>query len=117
MRMLSEIQGEEALDVLADLIDPVSEISTDEEFVNLVRAHKNLEAARKALHDHKKSILRILAVVNGVDEAEYNPSFWEIPMSILKILNDPAFKMVFQLADPKKPSGSATENTAETAGE
>ena len=35
MRKLSEIQNEDALDVIADIIDPVIEICKDEELKNI----------------------------------------------------------------------------------
>lgn len=34
---LSEIRGEKALDVISDLIEPVSEIFADQEFASLIR--------------------------------------------------------------------------------
>ena len=116
MRRLSEIRGEDALDVIADLIDPVSEICTDEEFVGRIRERKKLDAAKVALKNHKSAILAVLAVWEGVDVEEYNPSLIEIPGKILQILNDPDIISVFRFAEPGRPSGSATASTGETEG-
>lgn len=114
MRKFSEIKGEDALDVLADILEPISEIVADKKFVNLLTGNKKAQAAACALKHHKKEVLTILAVLDGTPVEEYAPSVLEIPALILKLLNDPDLIKVFQLADPEKFSGSATGNTEET---
>ena len=44
LRKLSEIKGEEALDTLADLLDPVSDVFSDEKFAEYIRKGKKLQA-------------------------------------------------------------------------
>ena len=114
MRKLSEIRGEDALDVLADLLDPVSEICTDKEIVDLVKdkevENKKLKVATLILHNHKKSIIRILALLEGVNPEKYSPSLAVLPVLVLQLLNDPDVVSVFQFAGPETSFGSATEN-------
>lgn len=96
MRKLSEIRGEDALDVLADLLEPVSEIFTDNEFINKIRGGEKMKACTLAIRNHKAAVLRILATLNGVAPEAYNPSLAEIPILLLQLLNDPDVVAVFQ---------------------
>ena len=110
LRKLSEIKGEEALDTLADLLDPVSDVFSDEKFAEYIRKGKKLQAIETALRYHKRSVLSILAILEGEDVKDYKPSLAKIPIMCLKLLNDPDLIAVFQSADPKNSSGSATGN-------
>ena len=114
MRKISEIRGEDALDVLADILEPISEIFTDKKFVNAIRSRNKMEAAMILLREHKTATLAALAALEGVEPDEYNPSILDLPMLILNLLNDPDIVAVFHLAEQKTPSGSATESTEET---
>ena len=116
MRQLSEIRGEDALDILADLIEPVAEFSEDKIFVSYVRAGKNIKAVRHALKDHKKAVLTIMAILEGEDPKAYNPPLVALPVMLLQLLNDPELIALFQSEQTVTSSGSATENTEE-AGE
>jgi hypothetical protein len=117
MRKISEIKGEDALDVLADLLDPVSEICVDEKVKELFKKRKKLNLAAYILKEHKKSILTILALLEGVKPDEYKPSLAVLPVLVLQLLNDPDVIAVFQSAGLETFSGSATENTQEAAKE
>ncbi len=96
MRKLSEIRGENALDVLADLLEPVSEIFTDREFTKKLHDGDKMCACVLAIRNHKSAILKILAILEGVSPEEYNPSLAEIPILLLQLLNDPDVVAVFQ---------------------
>ena len=80
---LSERKGEEVLDIIADLIDPVCAIAQDagdlfeqvelpdgmtqaELFLSRVRRH-----LPSVIHNHKDELVTILAIVDGVSEEEY----------------------------------------------
>ena len=86
---LSEIKGEAALDMLADMIEPAAEIMADPNMKDLIQA-KNKAAIIKALiKDHKKSIIEILAIIDGVPVNEYDVNVFTLPVKILELLNDP----------------------------
>lgn len=110
MRKLSEFRGEEGLDLLADLIDPASEIMTDKQLVSLFRERNMKEAAKVALKTHKKAVLEIMARLDGEDPKTYAPSFFALPMQLLEIFNDPELINLFtsqgQQEEPTS-SGSA----------
>ena len=115
MRKLSDIKGEKALDVLAELIEPAAEIFADPEIERVMKRKrsKKLDVAKVIIKNHKKAILHIMAVIDEEDPKEYSPSLIDIPMKIIDILNDPAFSDFFASQGQKQESassGSATEN-------
>lgn len=114
---ISDIKGETALDVLADLIDPAVEIMQDSEVVNDIRAGKMIHAVKHMLKGHKQAIIAILAVLNGEDPATYKVNLFTLPKSILELLNDPDVMELFHLQEQttgETCSGPATESTEET---
>lgn len=120
MRKLSEIKGEEALDVLADILEPAAEIMTDKEFVKSVREKQVMKAVKAALKNHKRSVIVILAILEGENPDTYAPGLVALPLKLIELLNDPDMIQVFysqgETVDGTS-SGSATENTGETATE
>ena len=110
---LSEIKGEAALDALADLIEPVSEIITDAEFVRLARSDApKMTLVKTAIKSHKKAIIEILAVLDGKDPETYEVSILTLPMKLLEVFNDPEVISLFQSQGQEQTSsGSAMENT------
>lgn len=109
---LSEYQGEAALDILADLIEPAGEIMSDKEIGEVFKDNR-YKAIGMAIKNHKKAVMQILAVLDGVPVEEYKCNVFSLPVKILEILNDPALIQLFtyqgQMGDAKS-SGSASEN-------
>lgn len=119
---LSDVRGDRTLDVIADLIDPIAEIASDEEAVALFRREKVPEGveprdffvrrARKAapalLKGHKRQMIQILATIEGTDPADYAES-----LNLAKLLRD----LVELLTDEEfvaflSPSETGTEGAA-----
>ena len=96
MRKLSEIKGEEALDVLAETIEPAAEIFTDENVKNALKvANNKAKAAKIILKDHNKAVLTLMAELEGVPVEEYQTTLFAIPSLILGVLNDPELNSLF----------------------
>ena len=96
MRKLSEIKGEEALDVLAEIIEPAAEIFTDENVKNALKVENNkAKAAKIILKDHNKAVLTLMAALEGVPAEEYQPTLFALPSLILGVLNDPELQSLF----------------------
>ena len=96
MRKLSEIKGEEALDVLAEIIEPAAEIFTDEAVKKALTEGKNkLEAVKIVLKEHKKAVIAVMAALEGVAVEEYQPSLLALPAMLLEVLNDPDLQKLF----------------------
>ena len=85
---LSDIKGERALEVMADLIDPMTEIAQDKILVGLLRMRNIKEAVKLGLRNHRKCMLEILAILNQQDPETYEPNLVEIPKMLLELLND-----------------------------
>ena len=112
---LSEYQGEAALDILADLIEPAGEIMSDKEIGEVFKKNR-FKAIGLAIKNHKKAVMQIMAVLDGVPVDEYKCNVFTLPAKILELLNDPDLIQLFtyqgQTGDANS-SGSASENTEE----
>ena len=110
---LSEYQGEAALDILADLIEPAGEIMSDKEIGEVFKKNR-FKAIGLAIKNHKKSVMQILATMDGVPVDEYKCNVFSLPVKILEILNDPEMIQLFQYqgqTGDANSSGSASVNT------
>lgn len=95
MRKLSEIKGEEALDVLAEIIEPAAEIFTDENVKKALKSESRIKAAKIILKDHKKAILALMAALEETPVEEYKPTLLALPALIIGVLNDPELQSLF----------------------
>ncbi len=109
---LSEYQGEAALDLLAELIEPAGEIMADKEIGDVFKQNR-FKAIGMAIKNHKKAVMQILATMDGVPVDEYKCNVFTLPVKILELLNDPALVQLFtfqgQTGDANS-SGSSSEN-------
>lgn len=115
MKKLSEYKNEEALDLLADIFEPVTEIFADQEFANKLQQNIMM-AVQHVIKAHKKSVLKILARLEGVPVEEYECTIFTLPMALLNILNDQDMLNFFAsqgLKIGEESFGSATENIEE----
>ena len=110
---LSEYQGEDALDLLADLIEPAGEIMSDKQIGDIFKENR-FKAIGLAIKNHKRAVMQILAIMDGVPVEEYKCNVFSLPVKILEILNDPEMIQLFQYqgqTGDAKSSGSASVNT------
>lgn len=91
---LSEYQGEAALDILADLIEPAGEIMTDKEIGEVFKKNR-FKAIGLAIKNHKKAVMQIMATMDGVPVEEYKCNVFTLPVKILELLNDPDIVQLF----------------------
>lgn len=95
---LSEIKGERAIEVFADLLDPVSKILTDEEVVNAFRNDEpKISIVQKMLKGHAKEIVEAMAIIDGVSVEEYEKKidFFTLPSKLIEFFNDEAVTQLF----------------------
>ena len=95
MRKLSEIKGEEALDVIAEIIEPAAEIFTDENVKEALKSGSRIKAVKIILKDHKKAIITLMAALEETPVEEYKPTLLALPALILGVLNDPELNSLF----------------------
>lgn len=118
--LLSEIKGDEALDSMADLMDPVVEIMADEEFVKLYQTGAKIKAVAYILRNHKKECKTIMAILDGQDPETFEPNLFTLPKKLIEILADDEVMELFQSQEQLKEgesSGPASENTGEIVNE
>lgn len=114
MRKLSEIQNEEALDVLAEIIDPIIIICQDQELKKVMEKDDKLQAVKIAIKNHKQEVLQILAVLDGESIETYKINLIQLPLKLLELFDDPDMKSFLEvqgLMNSDASSGSATVNT------
>ena len=116
---ISEFKNEEAIELLADIIEPTAAILGDAEIRKLMISVKNgkitkIKAIANALRLHKKEIIEILARLDGQDPKKYSCNVITIPQKILEIINDEEladfFGLQVQMMESES-SGLATETT------
>ena len=120
---LSDIKGPRAVDVIAELIQPLANIAGDRENIGHLFSHEIVEGKTEAestaerlkenvpllLKTHNADILAILSVIN--DEDPESISVPKIITGILDLIGDEDFMALFMSAVPKEarqqPTGSS----------
>lgn len=116
---LSEIKGTDAIDVIADIIDPVTVILADKEIQEAIETKKPyLLIAKTILKNQKEAILEVLAVLHKENPKEFKPSLIELPIMLVQlvqdVMNNKELVDLFQLQGVKTASVSsfpAMQNT------
>lgn len=85
---LSEYKNEQALDILADILEPSSKIFSDKEVKKAFETGDKIKGIKTVIKTHKKEIIEILAVLDGVPVVEYECNVLTLPVKLLEILND-----------------------------
>lgn len=83
---LSEIKGDRAIEVVADIMEPISNLLTDTD-IKKIFENKKKQSVAKLLPDiikmHKSDIYRILASLEGTTVNEYKKK-----VTIVKLIQD-----------------------------
>jgi len=110
---ISEYKDEKALEVVAELIEPVAKICADKEVINAFKDSK-LAAIKTLIKNHKAEVMLIMATLDDTPVEDYHINILTLPKKLLEILNDEDFMSLFTYAEQTtvgKSSGSAMENT------
>ena len=126
---LSDIKGDRVFDVIADIIDPIANIASDETASALFKREKLpegmtaksflLKRARKAvpalLKGHKSDIITVLSTIEGASADDYRASLTlaKLMKDMAELMTDEAFGELFISAQSGTSSGSAQENIEE----
>ena len=116
---LSDYKNEDALDLLADLMEPVADIMADAELKALATKQNanKLEIAQYVLRNKKAQLVTIFARMNNTPRNEYKATAPEMLAQLLDALNDKALADFFASQAQQKigaSSGLVTENTEAT---
>ena len=103
---LSDVKGEKALDMLADLIDPIMEIIEDKEVSKILKSRNDKDKAEStkrilgkavstAIKNHKKAVIAILATLDDIPVDKYECNLLSLPKKMMDVINDPAIFDLF----------------------
>lgn len=95
MKKLSEYKDEAALDLLADLLEPMAELFKDNDFRREYGENNQIKAVSIALKRHKPQIMQILARMEGVPLEKYHCTIATLPLRLIELLNDKDLREVF----------------------
>ena len=119
MRKISEYKDEEAINLLADLLDPVVLIFAEPDIAEFTRQKNYIKAIQVAIKKHIKEVMKIMAILEGVPVEEYHCDLLSLPKILLEIVNDPELQDFFtsQVQTVSEiPSGSVMETTGDEEG-
>ena len=111
---LSEYKNEEALDLLAEIIEPCAKIMADKQLQKLIKGKSKLDIVKAIIKSHKSEIIEILATLDGVPVNEYQCNVFTLPLKIIELLNDEELISFFTsqgLMEGSIPSIAPTANT------
>lgn len=113
MRKLSDYQGDEAIELWADLIEPIAKIIADESVAKIYKTKPRIEVAREILKKHKEEATQILLRIDPSPLNGLNIVVRLLEL-LLEIENAEELKGFFGSAGQAKTGsgsgGSATEN-------
>ena len=116
---LSEYKNEEALDLLADVIEPVTTMLSDPAVVSIFQSDApKVKLVTYLLKNHKAEVLEVLARLDGVPVSEYQCNVLSLPIKLLEIMKDKELMSFFSASAELEviSSGDATENTKDRKG-
>lgn len=123
MKKLSEFKDDEAMDVLAEILEPASNLIGNANFKLAIRGDKNngikpnrLQAIRVAIKENRTDVVRIMAILSEKPLEEFHYNLLTLPKMMLDIFNDKELIDFFSYQSEKDlqtPFGSAMENTEE----
>lgn len=117
MKNLSDYQGDEAIELWADLLDPLAHILADNEIQKVIRSGKpKIVMAKEILKKHSKEAAEILNRIDPVPIDGLN-----IIVRLVSLLTDIGqndeiksfFGYAEQVSKEEESSGSVTENTGD----
>lgn len=114
MKKLSEYKDGEALDLLADLIEPAEAIFSDKDVQN-ANSESMWKAVKVAIKKHKKEVMNIMAILDGVPVEDLHINVLSLPIKVMEVISDKDLVNFFVLQGQNMEStssGSVMENTS-----
>ena len=113
---ITDFKGEEALDLLVNIMEPVTIIFADKAVRDAYKSQPKLLLVKTVVKSHKAELLEIMAMLNGMSADEYKAVI-TIPgliRQMLELINDKELQSFLesQAAETESTaSGLPTENT------
>lgn len=112
MIKLSEYKNEKAVELLADLLDPICKIAANPGNQK-AKGKSKIHFAQAMMKNNAREIVDILAILSGENPEKYECTAADILVGVLELLNDDEISLLFGLQSQKKgvtPSGSVSES-------
>lgn len=123
MKKLSEFKDDEAMDVLAEILDPMVSMMQNKAFVLALRGDKDkeilpnrVEAIKIAITDNRSDVVKIMAILNETPVEDFHYNLLTLPQMMVEMFNDKELMDFFGYRSEKDsqiPFGSAMENLEE----
>lgn len=114
---LSQYENEDALDLLADMMEPMGIIMGDQTFVKKWQSGKPIMYALSyAMKAHKEAIIQLIAAIHREDPKKYRFTIPSLLQDLTELVSDPVFQTFFPMqgqTDSSTTSGSATASIVE----
>ena len=94
---ITEFENEQAIDLVADLIDPLTVILADPEVQRINASEPKLALAKYILKHHKEGIVEIMARLDGADPKTYKFNPLTLVKKLLDLLSEPEIAELFTL--------------------
>lgn len=108
---LSDFRDEQALEVIAKLLEPVGAIAANERNA-AARSGGVFGFASALLHNNPREVLAVFAILNGKEPEEFHCSAADVLFDLVDLLNDPELLTLFGLRSrTTASSGSVSANT------
>lgn len=94
--LLSERKNVDAINFVADILEPISKLLADSEVQLILKLQiPTTLKISKILRRQPETALEIFAILDGADPETYEISALQIPMKIIEIGNDPELAQLF----------------------
>lgn len=112
---ISDYKGEDGIRLLADILDPATEIISDPKIKEAANSNVNrLSIAKMLMKDHARSIVAILSTLAGETPETYKKNIFEMTRDLLELINDKEIVDFFTSQAQmmgETSSGSVSEST------
>lgn len=108
---------ERRLEQFADALEPVAEILADKEISEAAKnGEPHIKIIKKAIKGHRKSVIELLSIAEGLTVAEYRvPPAPALAMKLVAALNDQDIKELF-FSQIRGDAGASGASIADTEG-
>lgn len=91
----NELKNEQAIEALADMLDPIMEIASDKDITAAARENNRLLVVKLLMKNHAKEVVQLMAMLEGVPVEEYECNMLTLPAKIVELFNAPEFEFLF----------------------
>lgn len=93
---LSEIKGKKAIEMIADLMEPIAKILENGEIKKAVDNNEPvIKIVQRLLKGWPDEVITILALLDGEKPETYEVNLLTLPVKVLELINDPEIQTLF----------------------